>query len=132
MKCEYCDNDVVAGAQRCPCCGAAIRNVGNTVYVPTPAVPSCHAPQVQLQAVAQLSEDRIVERKSRLAYILLGLFLGAFGIHNFYAGRLNRAVGQLLITVLVGWMIVPLIAVWIWCIVDICAITTDGEGIKFS
>ncbi|MBQ3218003.1 MAG: TM2 domain-containing protein [Akkermansia sp.] len=24
--------------------------------------------------------------KSRLAYILLGVFLGSLGIHNFYAG----------------------------------------------
>lgn len=24
--------------------------------------------------------------KSRLAYILMGLFLGGLGVHNFYAG----------------------------------------------
>ena len=69
-------------------------------------------------------------RKSRLVYVLLGVFLGALGIHNFYAGRISRAVGQLLTTVLAGWLFLPLIAVLIWVLVDVCAISTDGDGNK--
>lgn len=38
--------------------------------------------------------------KSKLAAGLLGIFLGAFGIHNFYLGYNGKAVGQLLLTVL--------------------------------
>lgn len=72
------------------------------------------------------------ERKSRLAYVLLGIFLGGLGIHNFYAGRLNRALGQLLTTILAGWLIFPLMAVGIWALVDVCAITTDGDGRSFA
>lgn len=38
--------------------------------------------------------------KSKLAGGLLGIFLGAFGVHNFYLGYTGKAVAQLLITLL--------------------------------
>lgn len=38
--------------------------------------------------------------KSKLAAGLLGIFLGYFGVHNFYLGYTGKAVGQLLITIL--------------------------------
>lgn len=39
-------------------------------------------------------------QKSKIAAGLLGIFLGSFGVHNFYLGYTNKAVAQLLITVL--------------------------------
>lgn len=41
-----------------------------------------------------------INAKSKMAAGLLGIFLGAFGIHNFYLGYTGKAVGQLLMTVL--------------------------------
>ena len=38
--------------------------------------------------------------KSKIAAGLLGIFLGAFGVHNFYLGYTGKAVAQLLITIL--------------------------------
>ena len=38
--------------------------------------------------------------KSKLAGGLLGIFLGYFGVHNFYLGYTGKATAQLLITVL--------------------------------
>lgn len=38
--------------------------------------------------------------KSKIAAGLFGIFLGAFGVHNFYLGYTGKAVAQLLITVL--------------------------------
>ena len=38
--------------------------------------------------------------KSKMAAGLLGIFLGSFGVHNFYLGYTGKAVAQLLITVL--------------------------------
>lgn len=38
--------------------------------------------------------------KSKLAGGLLGIFLGSFGVHNFYLGYTGKAVAQLLITLL--------------------------------
>ena len=39
-------------------------------------------------------------RKSKIAAGLFGIFLGAFGVHNFYLWYTGKAVAQLLITVL--------------------------------
>ena len=38
--------------------------------------------------------------KSKLAAGLFGIFLGTFGVHNFYLGYTGKAIAQLLITVL--------------------------------
>ena len=40
------------------------------------------------------------QQKSKLAAGLLGIFLGSFGVHNFYLGYIGKAVAQLLITLL--------------------------------
>jgi TM2 domain-containing membrane protein YozV len=69
--------------------------------------------------------------KSRVAYILLGLFLGGLGIHNFYAGYTGKGVTQLLLTLLTGWLIIPLIVVLIWVIVEVCTVTQDASGHPF-
>lgn len=68
--------------------------------------------------------------KSRTTFILLGVFLGMLGVHNFYAGYTGRAVGQLCLSVLTaGWLAV---VSWIWAIVEICVVDKDGVGIQFS
>ena len=41
-----------------------------------------------------------VKPKSKVAAGLLGIFLGALGIHNFYLGYIGKGLAQLLITVL--------------------------------
>ncbi|HEV3439346.1 MAG TPA: TM2 domain-containing protein, partial [Gemmata sp.] len=43
---------------------------------------------------------RYRDQKSRLAYILLGVFLGTWGVHNFYAGRTGPGAAQLIITLI--------------------------------
>jgi TM2 domain-containing membrane protein YozV len=67
--------------------------------------------------------------KSRTTYIVLGVFLGAFGAHNFYAGYTGRAVGQLCLSVLTLFYLA--IASWIWAIVEICIVEKDSAGIQF-
>src|SRR4029077_2710814 len=55
-------------------------------------------------------------QKSRSTYIVLGIFLGALGIHNFYGGYTGRAVGQLCLTILtLGYLG---IISWIWAIIE--------------
>ena len=46
------------------------------------------------------SNNSVYAPKSKIAAGLLGIFLGCFGVHNFYLGYNNKAVAQLLITVL--------------------------------
>jgi TM2 domain-containing membrane protein YozV len=70
------------------------------------------------------------EYKSRTTYIVLGIFLGGLGIHNFYAGYTGRAVGQLCLTVLTLGALG--IVSWIWAIIEICIVEKDSTGLRFS
>ena len=63
---------------------------------------------------------------SQLAYVLLAFFLGALGIHNFYAGRWKRGLVQLLLTLLtfgIGTLITAP-----WSIINIFTIHTNAKG----
>lgn len=57
-------------------------------------------------------------QKSKLAAGLFGIFLGCFGVHNFYLGNTGKAVAQLLLTV-IGWILIigPAVA-GIWGLVE--------------
>ena len=80
----------------------------------------------------QSSHDYIP--KSRLAYILLALFLGTLGVHNFYAGRTGAGVAQLMITIFsfplmcAGNSFVTIFIPLVWSLVEIVAIDRDGDG----
>ena len=64
--------------------------------------------------------------KSRLIYILLALFLGIFGVHNFYAGYWGKGLIQLLLTLL-SLFLLSLI-VYIWVVVEVITVKTDASG----
>ena len=64
--------------------------------------------------------------KSKTSYILLGLFLGGFGVHDFYAGYTSRGVAKLCISILtLGW---GGIISGIWALIDICTVRQDAFG----
>lgn len=73
-----------------------------------------------------LIEQRITnDAKSPVVAYLLLIFLGGFGAHRFYLGKTGTAITMLILcilgwlTVVVGVGLVLLVAVGIWCIVDI-------------
>lgn len=66
--------------------------------------------------------------KSRVTFILLGIFLGGLGIHNFYAGYSGKGVAQLLITLFLWWTFIAPIAVMIWYIIEVCTVDQDAYG----
>ena len=68
--------------------------------------------------------------RTRVAFVLLGVFLGIFGMHNFYAGYNKKAAIQLAITVLTCFY--GAVISWIWAIVEICIIDKDAEGEQFA
>ena len=110
-----CGKEMAEDARFCPSCGSAISD----------------STQIHSQTFTQV-QPQLGNAKSRISYILLGIFLGCLGIHNFYAGYVGRAVAQLLITLFTGWLIIPWFAVWIWCIVEVCTVRVDARGIKFD
>ena len=59
----------------------------------------------QQPAYGQPSHPAGYAQKSKLAAGLLGIFLGCFGVHNFYLGNTGKAVAQLLLTV-IGWILI--------------------------
>lgn len=67
--------------------------------------------------------------KDRVVYVLLAVFLG-MGIHNFYAGYNNRALIQLLVTLLTCF--IGGIPMWIWGIVEACTVEQDANGVRFK
>jgi TM2 domain-containing membrane protein YozV len=67
--------------------------------------------------------------KNRTNFIVLGVLLGAFGAHNFYAGYRNKAIAQLLLTVLSLGFASPMS--WVWAVIDVCTVDRDSDGIKF-
>lgn len=70
---------------------------------------------------------------SRVAYVLLGLFLGCFGVHNFAAGYTGRGLTQLLITFTLGWLLgLGILITAIWAVIEVITVTRDPYGRPFS
>lgn len=70
-------------------------------------------------------------RKSRVTYILLALFLGGIGIHNFYAGYTGRGVSQLLLMLFTGWF-GGFVIVYIWVLIEMLVVNKDARGVLFA
>jgi TM2 domain-containing membrane protein YozV len=143
---------------KCPTCGqqlhAPSEGAGQTFIC-----PSCQQPTIApLTEPASLGLPSGAEsppgpgspfyrppRCSRIAYVLLGVFLGAFGVHNFVAGYNRRAVTQLIVSlmccllVLTGFVCCVFLpaaagvaAMYIWAIVEVCTVSRDAEGVPMN
>lgn len=64
--------------------------------------------------------------RRRIFYILLGLTLGVFGAHNFYAGYRSTAITQLLISLLSLGSLAPFVS--LWAVREVLFIDKDAEG----
>lgn len=69
------------------------------------------------------------DAQNRITFIVLGVLLGMFGAHNFYAGYTKKAVIQVLVTVCSAGFASPM--VWVWAVIDICTVFSDSDGVKF-
>ncbi len=67
--------------------------------------------------------------RTRLAYILLALFLGTLGLHNFYSGHTKQGVIKLVLLIACG---VGLLVNPIWSIVEMITVTKDAQGVQFG
>ena len=67
--------------------------------------------------------------KSRTTYILLALFLGSLGIHNFYSGHKKHGFIKLGLLVACG---LGLVVNPIWSIVEMITVKQDSEGVSFN
>lgn len=95
IYCKDCGKQISDSAQACPFCGSPM----NT-----------------------MAQDPNKSRKDWLTTLLLCFFLGALGVHSFYAGK--TAIGVIQLITLGGC--------GIWALIDfimiICGSYKDGEG----
>ena len=91
-----------------------------------------YAPQQQYNGYAPMQPTMAAGtmQKSRITYILLGVFFGGLGVHNFYAGYTGRAIAQLLISVLTLFILSIISSVW--ALIEVCTVKQDGKGIPFA
>lgn len=78
-------------------------------------------------------ERQIPTNKSKITAGLFGIFLGCFGIHNFYLGYTTKALIQLLLTILSCFILSPITAIWgfVEGILILCeVIDKDSKGHK--
>ena len=101
--CRFCGNQILVTAAMCMKCGSPIGN-----------------------------HNSAATRKSRTVYVLLALFFGPLGIHNFYAEYYGRGAAQLLICIFFGWLILPILILWIWNLFEIFAVKQDPNGNPFN
>jgi hypothetical protein len=85
-------------------------------------------------------DDDAISPCSRSTYVVLGVFLGMFGVHNLYAGHYWRALFEVIITVcmgvmlLVGWFESPYWAfvVYLFVVLELFDEDSDGRGRQFQ
>lgn len=131
MYCKNCGNQVAPDAAVCLNCGVATGAGTNFCH-------NCGAQTMPGAAVCTncgvaLGNAPInnVQGKSKLAAGLLGIFLGYFGVHNFYLGNTGKAVAQLLITLLTCGMGAVVTSIWgliEGILILTGSISTDGDG----
>lgn len=109
MFCSNCGKEINDKAVVCIHCGCAVNN------------------NIQI-------DDK--KDKSGLITLLLCLFLGNLGIHNFYVGRTGPAVTQLLCFTIGWFLFVPPFISMIWVFVEliliICGEFKDAKGNKLK
>ena len=105
----------------CPSCGSVIKkgskfcpNCGNS--------PESMSKNEPVEPVISLSEQREKREQRWLTCLLLCIFLGGFGAHRFYTGKIGTAI----------LMIVTLGGVGVWYVIDIIIIAVgkfrDKDG----
>ncbi|HHZ05810.1 MAG TPA: TM2 domain-containing protein [Clostridiales bacterium] len=134
MFCRHCGSQMDNCAAVCVKCGTA---AGNGVSF----CPNCGAETPMGSVVCThcgYALPQMIDpstQKSKMAAGLLGIFLGAFGVHNFYLGYTGKAVAQLLISV-VSCGILAIVSE-IWGLVEgiqilTGSINTDSNGVPLK
>ena len=121
IMCVNCGISRGQGQSYCWNCAAPIQNPGAI------ACSSCGA--------ALNLANSMNQQKSKIAAGILGIFLGVFGVHNFYLGYTNKAIAQLLISVLSCGVLAVVSSVWglvEGIMILTGSINTDAKGIPLQ
>lgn len=86
--CKNCGSEVNENAYVCVKCGVKVNDDSNVNF------------------------SGMSNSKSKIAAGLMGIFLGCFGVHNFYLGYTGKAVCQLLLTILTCGILSFVSGIW--------------------
>ncbi len=131
MKCQYCGREIPPRVNNCPACGGACEYITPADGNPSDAQANSFLQKTDVKPV-DFGIKPEGEQKSRPIYILLGIFLGELGIHNFYAGYNSKGIKQLILSLLFSWTVFIPFIVYIWAIIDVCTVTKDASGRPFE
>jgi TM2 domain-containing membrane protein YozV len=101
---------------------------GKQIHDSAPACPNCGAVQVReaVQVASPIAVSASATDKRVLPAFLLCFFVGVFGAHRFYVGKVGSGVAQLLTIGGLGiWALVDLILI-------LCGAFTDANGIQIK
>ena len=85
-----------------------------------------------IEGMLQLTKNNENQQKSRIGATIFALTLGVFGAHNFYLGYKNKAIAQLLITILGSCMLIGPLASWIWSLTEGISIISGKINVDAS
>ncbi len=125
MFCKQCGKPINDGQELCDEC-----KVAGTAQ-PTQTEEQSSNTNETYNAAPNVSSSP----KSKIAAGLLGIFLGSFGVHNFYLGYTGKAIAQLLITLLtcgIGAFISSIWGLIEGILILTGSINTDGKGNPLS
>jgi TM2 domain-containing membrane protein YozV/RNA polymerase subunit RPABC4/transcription elongation factor Spt4 len=134
MFCRNCGKNLAGSPDICPGCGA--KPLSGTKFCNV-----CGATTTALTEICKKCGTRLVKApaeyissKSRLITTLLALFLGMFGAHRFYIGKIGTGLAMLILTILgvaTIWHcllgLVFLIPVGVWTLIDFITAVSGNE-----
>lgn len=124
MFCKQCGKPIDDGQEICEECKKA--TVENTT-----AEESTNNAAQNSTVNNQNTSNANPQAKSKIAAGLLGIFLGTFGVHNFYLGYTGKAIAQLLISILSCGFLAPVSSIWgliEGILILTGSVTVDGNG----
>ncbi|MEY3610122.1 MAG: hypothetical protein RLZZ264_643 [Bacillota bacterium] len=138
MKCPKCGRETQDKTKFCAWCGADMNNPFQTREKPIqPEVMDEKDVKRQQARNNNANPNPMLEPKSKLVAGLLAIFVGSFGIHNFYLGYTQRGLIQLLLTTIGSIVIVGPIVSGLWALIEgiqifIGEINIDANGTKLK
>ena len=125
MFCKYCGKEIEDGKEVCEECASKENEtkVEENVVIEEPKKENTNNETVKEETTTHtyVNTNSATETntnntnkaaKSKVGAGIMGILLGAFGVHNFYLGYTGKAVAQLLITVLSCGCLSPVSGIW--------------------
>ena len=143
MFCKYCGKEIEDGKEVCEECASkeTETKVEENVVIEEPKEENTNNETVKEETTTHTyvntnsatgtNTNTTKNQKSKVGAGIMGILLGALGVHNFYLGYTGKAVAQLLITILSCGCLAPVSGIWgliEGIMILTCDINKDANG----